>query len=80
MSENRPVWSRAEDLAHKLAQLDMLLSTFIRCQVVEEFDEKEVITLLGLASDLCLECRSEADAMLPVAQEQFHLMKKAGLV
>ena len=78
MSEARPIWCQAEDLAHKLAQLDLLLSTFVRCSVVEEFDEKEVIVLLGLASDLCMECRSEADAIVPAAQAIFQQAKARG--
>lgn len=63
MSEPRPVYGLAEDLAYKLSKLDLLLSTFLRCSVVEEFDEKEVVTLLSLASDLALESRNEAEAI-----------------
>lgn len=80
MSEPLPVWSQAENLAYKLAKLDMLLSTFIRCQVVEEFEEKEVVTLLSLASDLALESRNEAESIMTAAQAQFGVMKKAGLI
>lgn len=80
MSERRPIYCQAEDLAYKLSKLDLLLSTFLRCNVVEEFDEKEVVTLLALASDLALESRNEAEAIKLAAYADYGQKMKVGAV